>query len=158
MRFEGVAAGKPVLEAIEFLRAHEGEKKPDMAAAPLALAQGVWRRIVVDGQGHVDRRAYTLCVVECLQDALRRRDVFVAKSDRWGDPRAKLLEGEEWKSARPRVCRALGLERRAETELQELTRTLAEAYQRTVANPHARQCPPCGRPGADSARAGLGRG
>src|SRR5216683_2920779 len=27
------------------------------------------------------------------QDALHRRDVFVAPSDRWGDPRAKLLRG-----------------------------------------------------------------
>jgi len=37
--------------------------------------------------------AYTLCVMERLQDRLRRRDVYVEAAERWSDPRAKLLQG-----------------------------------------------------------------
>ena len=73
-------------------------------------------------------------MVQRLQDALRRRDVFVPQSERWGDPRAKLLRGDEWMSARRQVCQSLGLETTASKELTELSRLLDEAYHRTVAN------------------------
>ena len=39
----------------------------------------------------IDRRAYTLFVLQRLQDGLRRHDVFVERSERWRDPQAKLL-------------------------------------------------------------------
>ena len=43
-----------------------------------------------------------------LQDSLRRRDIYVEASDRWGDPRAKLLKGESWEANKHQICRALG--------------------------------------------------
>jgi hypothetical protein len=36
---------------------------------------------------------------------LRRRDVFVARSE-WGNPRMKLLHGAQWEATRSHVCRA----------------------------------------------------
>ncbi len=51
---------------------------------------------------------YSLCLLERLQDALRRRDIWLENSDRWGNPREKLLQGEEWQAQRVPVCRALG--------------------------------------------------
>ncbi len=54
------------------------------------------------------KRGYTLCFLDKLQDALRRRDIYVENSDRWGDPRAKLLQGAEWQANRIQVCRSLG--------------------------------------------------
>ena len=35
------------------------------------------------------------------------REVFVEPSERWSDPRAKLLSGAAWEAARPGVLRAL---------------------------------------------------
>ncbi|MFE7573377.1 hypothetical protein ACFU5Z_01405 [Streptomyces sp. NPDC057521] len=48
--------------------------------------------------------------MEHLHRSLRRRDVFAKDGDRWGDPRAKLLAGEKWTAAEPKVLAALGLE------------------------------------------------
>lgn len=79
------------------------------------------------------RRYYTFCTLERLQDALRRRDVFVAPSERWSDPRAKLLHGPGWDAVRTQVCRTLGRDEAADPELQRLTAELNEAYQRTAA-------------------------
>jgi len=80
----------------------------------------------------VDRRYYTFCTLERLQDALRRRDVFVAPSERWGDPRAKLLQGAAWAAVRTQVCRTLGRHETPTTELAHLTDELNEAYRRTA--------------------------
>ena len=64
-----------------------------------------WRRYVLLGEGVVDRRAYTMCVLDRLYQGLRRRDVYVDRSKHWGDTRALLLQGEEWTAARPNVSR-----------------------------------------------------
>lgn len=142
---EGTQAGQPVLRAWAFLaslegsRRTEGQRKPDMSQAPLEGVPSAWRRLVVrsdkNGRGQeVDRRAYTLCVLEQLQDALRRRDVYVAASERWGDPRAKLLHGAAWHAIRPQICRTLGRQTDADAELGRLSALLDEAYRRTAAN------------------------
>lgn len=65
-------------------------------------------RLVYDAEGPVQRAGYPLCLLERLQDALRRRDIWLENSDRWGDPREKLLQGEEWQTQRIPVCRTLG--------------------------------------------------
>jgi hypothetical protein len=51
----------------------------------------------------------TFCVLEELKTALKLRDVFVAPSWRYTDPRAGLFNGAEWEATRPIICRTLGL-------------------------------------------------
>ena len=76
-------------------------------------------------------------MVEAFQNSLKQRDVYVAPSERWADPRAKLLSGGEWETARPRVLRTLGLPSYPEEYVAELERGLGEAYRRTADNaPH----------------------
>ena len=65
---------------------------------------------------------------------MRRRDVFVSPSERWGDPRAKLLHGAAWEAERPRVCQILGRQPSAEAELAALAQALDVAYRSTLAN------------------------
>ena len=134
IQFEGTEAGQTILEALQFLHAIEGRKKPDMSVAPLAFVSKSWLRLVKTGNSEVDRRAYTFCVLERLRYALRRRDLFVSPSLRWGDPRAKLLQGDAWNSARPTVCRTLDLHPTPQLELSALARQLDEAYRRTADN------------------------
>lgn len=81
----------------------------------------------------IDRRYYTLCVLERLHEALRRHDVFVDESARWGDPRAKLLTGEPWERVRPTICQSLGRKAEPKLELDELARRLDAAYRSTAA-------------------------
>ena len=77
---------------------------------------------------------YTMCVLERLQDSLRRRDVCVSQSDRWGDPRAKLLHGAKWEALRVPVCQTLGRHPTAAAELRRLEGQLDTAYRRTATN------------------------
>jgi hypothetical protein len=130
--FEGTESAVPISDALQFLRSIEGQKKPDMSTAPLAVVSKNWARLVVGAQGEIDRKAYTFCVLERLRIALRRRDVFVSKSLRWGDPRAKLLQGEAWESSRSAVCRTLNLEPTPLAEIEALRCQLDEAYRRRI--------------------------
>jgi TnpA family transposase len=133
--FDGTQAGQPMLTALAFLGQLEQQHHPDMHHAPLDLVPGAWRRLVLPRrQAVADRRAYTLCLMERLQDSLRRRDVFVRRSERWGDPRVKLLQGPQWETLRPQVCRALSRSELPEPELYALAQQLDTAYQRTAAN------------------------
>lgn len=134
LSFEGTQAGQPVLKAWKYLASLEGKRKPDMKQAPLEVIPAAWKRLVIGQDQQVDRRAYTLCVLEQLQDALRRRDVYVPRSERWGDPRAKLLQGAAWEAIRPQICRTLERQTDADTELERLRTLLGEAYRRTAAN------------------------
>jgi hypothetical protein len=99
VEFCGTVAAKPVLDALTFLKSIEGTNKPNMDKAPKAVVQKGWRRIVIAEEGAVDRQAYTFCVLDNLRDCLRSRDLFVAPSARWADPRAKLLQGDAWRRA-----------------------------------------------------------
>jgi len=62
---------------------------------------------VFPAKNEVNQAAYTLCVLDRLHQALRRREIFVPVSERYGDPRAELLQGNAWETAREAVARAL---------------------------------------------------
>ena len=134
IQFEGGKASQPVLRAMQFLRDIEGSSKPAMANAPREVVNRAWRKLVIQQDGSVDRRFYTFCVLEHLQDGLARRDMFVSPSERWGNPRAKLLHGAGWEAVRAQVCRTLDLAPTAEPELEALARQLHDAYHRVLAH------------------------
>jgi TnpA family transposase len=134
IEFQANETGRAVLDALETLQHTRAERRirvPEEEVA-LAVVTPAWRRLVFPGPGEVDRRAYTLCVLERLRDALARHDVFVDKSGHWGDPRAQLLAGSEWEAARSRVCRMLRLSPTADDELAALREELDQAYRRTA--------------------------
>ena len=81
----------------------------------------------------IDFHAYTFCVLSELRIALRRRDVFVAPSWRYADPRAGLLDSVEWESTRPIICRTLGLSAVPGPTLTALADELDRAYQAVAA-------------------------
>ena len=134
VRFDAATAGQPVLEAFDFLRKIEGKTKPPIDKAPTAIVSAAWKKLVMPEDHTIDRRFYTFCVLERLQDGLSRRDVYASPSERWSDPRAKLLRGSSWESARADVCRMLGLAPTAEAELAELSKQLDDAYRRVAAH------------------------
>jgi TnpA family transposase len=134
IEFEGVKAAQPVLRALQFLKTIEGNPKPNLGDAPTELMNRAWRRLVIRPDGTVDRRFYTFCTLEQLQETLARRDIFVKRSERWSDPRAKLLQGHEWEAARPQVCRILDLPSQPAAKLDALAAQLDETYRRVAAN------------------------
>jgi TnpA family transposase len=134
IEFEGTTAGEPVLQAFRFLKRIEGKPHPGLEQAPKDVVNAAWKKLVFGKNKKIDRRFYTFCVLERLQDALSRREVYVTPSERWGDPRAKLLRGPAWEAARLQVCRTLDLSPAVEPELAKLAKQLDEAYDRVNAN------------------------
>ncbi len=143
LEFESTPGGRPTLQAVQFLQRIEGRSRTLMQRAPRAVISRSWQRYVLErhpspdpGQSEtrVNHQAYTVCVVERLHEGLRRHDVFVEPSEHWGDPRAKLLQPEQWEGIRAQICQTLGREISAERALESLGQQLEEAYQRTAAN------------------------
>lgn len=143
INIQGTEAARPVLEAWEYLGEMEESNRekfekgsrpgrPDMHLAPRGVVSRPWKRFVFRTRRQIDKRFYTFCTLERLQDGLRRRDVFVSPSERWGDPRAKLLQGHVWQSMRAQVCRSLDHSADPEPELKMLAQQLDEAYRRTA--------------------------
>jgi hypothetical protein len=138
--FGAVAGGHRVLAAARRLPALLRRKKVFAGEIATDLVMGSWKRLVYHrpedacGEpGVIDHRAYAFCVLEHLHHDLRRRDLFVYGSDRWGDPRARLLDGDGWARVQPDVVAALGLAARPEAHLAELAGALDAAYRDVAA-------------------------
>lgn len=110
IHFGANATGKPFIAAFAWLRANMKVKRPDNDA-PREIITKPWQRHVLREGDTIDFHAYTFCVLSELRIALRRRDVFVAPSWRYADPRAGLLDSAEWESTRPIICRTLACRR-----------------------------------------------
>lgn len=134
IQFQTTKSGHVLLKAIQFLQSIEGQIKPDLRQAPLNIVTKGWHRWVCLPNGEIDRRAYTFCVLEQLVEGLRRRDLYVSPSIRWSNPQAKLLQGQAWESSRSQVCRTLSLDVNPAVELENLSKQLSEAYERTSKN------------------------
>jgi TnpA family transposase len=132
VRFGANAEGKPVVAGFEWLQGNIARKKPGNDA-PREVVGKAWQRHVVNEDGTVDFHAYTFCVLEELQIALKRRDVFVAPSWRYADPRAGLLDGAEWEATRPIICRTLGLSADPAPTLTALATELDRTYRAVAA-------------------------
>ncbi len=129
-------AGRRILKAVRRLPALSRRRVKDRPLLPrevdAELIPAMWKRAVFSNaklpQGAVDRDAYVVCVLEQLHRALNRRDVFAAPSNRWADPRARLLDGPRWDAMRPDVLAGLSLTEDAEEHLAQLVRGLDAAW------------------------------
>lgn len=128
--FSGTPSAQPLLDALAFLKRMDepGGGKPKWREAPRGFVSKPWRRHVFPRRGEVNHQAYTLCAVNRLYQALKRREVFVERSERYGDPRAELLQGQAWLDVRDDVCRALERSLDPAPELGSLKLELDNAY------------------------------
>ncbi len=134
IEFKAAPAGKATVEAFHYLGSLGASRKQLLENAPLDILTNPWKRLVFDNEGRVTKRGYTLCFLDKLQDALRRRDVYVENSDRWGDPRAKLLQGADWQANRIQVCRSLGHPLNPKEAIRSLVRQLDATYKQVATN------------------------
>jgi hypothetical protein len=127
----------PVLDAVRRLPELIGRRRVSAEELDRTLASGSWQRLVFSNPGLpagvADHRAYVFCVLEALHRGLRRREIYAVGADRWGDPHARLLDGERWENARPRVLEALDLPAEPDPHLQALSITLDDAYRQVAA-------------------------
>ena len=132
VHFGAAPAGQPVLDAVRHLKSADG--RGPSPSAPLGFVPSGWRRQVKARDGSIDKVAYRLCLMEGIRNAVRRRDLFAFPSVRYADPRLGLLSGSAWESARPAICRTLGLSTDAPAEVAGLAGRLDAAYRDTAAN------------------------
>ncbi len=133
-------AGGPILETVKMLPELAGRRTRIKPLLPgeidESLVPQAWRRAVYANPdippGTVDRDAYVVCVLEQLYKALRVRDIYASCSHRWGDPRAKLLEGAAWEDSQPKILGSLGLETPAKEHLDSLVKVLDAAWRQTA--------------------------
>ncbi len=100
------------------------------------LVGGGWQRLVYPPERPeqtVDRGAYTLCVLEQFHRHLKHRNIFAEHSSKWRDPRAHLLSGMAWESARDSGMNALGLPDNPRPMLGELGESLDATYRELAA-------------------------
>jgi TnpA family transposase len=137
IEFGAVEGGDLVVEALRRLPELLTRKKVSRDEITTGLVTGAWRRLVYANpngdQDVVDHRAYTFCVLEHLHRGLNRRDVFAMGSDRWGDPRTRLLSGEAWAQAKGDVITALQLTEQPDQHLAEFTGRLDAVYRAIAA-------------------------
>lgn len=83
--FDATTSTNPVLAAVHHLVAlAEGTARID--TAPVDVITPAWTALVYPDGHSIDQRGYTLCTLDALRLALKRRDVFVPAAQRWGDP------------------------------------------------------------------------
>ncbi|VVP31306.1 Tn3 family transposase [Pseudomonas fluorescens] len=134
IEFKAAPAGTATLEAFQYLVKFQASRKHRLDNAPQEIVSNPWKRLVFDKEGQVTKPGFTLCVLDKLQDSLRRRDIYVENSDRWGDPRAKLLQGHEWQANRIQVCRSLGHPLNPKEAIDGLVHNLDATYRQVAAN------------------------
>jgi TnpA family transposase len=140
--FQATRAGQPALIAWQFLKKHAESSSKPWPEAPTTGMTASWRAVAIDHQSRVRPRAYTFWALYRLEESLRRHDLYVARSDRYGDHRAQLLQGAAWDAVRPQVLRTLNWSGMAEESLAPLAAALDAAYRQTagrwVENPSVR--------------------
>jgi TnpA family transposase len=131
------SGGKRVLAAVKRLPALARRKVKQKPLLPREidgkLVPPAWKRAVYSNpelpEGAVDRDAYVVCVLEQLHRALNRRDVFASPSNRWSDPRARLLDGKQWQAVAEDVLHGLSLDEPVAEHLAGRVRALDAAWQ-----------------------------
>ena len=130
--FGATPAGQPILDALRHLQGTDG--RGPAPSAPLGFVPNGWKRQVKARDGGMDSLGYRLCLLDSMRVGIRRRDLFAAPSLRYADPRLGLLSGQAWESARPAICRTLGLSTDAPAEVARLAARLDAAYRDTAAS------------------------
>jgi TnpA family transposase len=132
--FKAAPAGESTLQALNYLKSIEGGRKQILKNPPVDFVTAAWKKQIYDENNCITKQAYTLCVLQQLQDSLRRRDIYVEHSERWSDTREKLLQGAAWQANRIQVSRSLGHSLVASEVIEKLTSQLDESYKQVAAN------------------------
>ncbi len=132
--FKAAPAGETTLQALNYLKSIEGGRKQILKNPPVDFITTAWTKQIYDENNDITKQAYTLCVLQQLQDSLRRRDIYVEQSECWGDTREKLLHGATWQANRIQVSRTLGHALVPSEAIAKLTAQLDESYKKVAAN------------------------
>ncbi len=126
----------PLLDAFEFFKKQEHEKSGgvDFNKAPTSFIPDNWKAYIYPTPDKISKPHYSMCLMDQIRLAIRRRDLFVHPSIKWTDPRKELLQGEAWTKIRPAISKGLNRSEDVEEQLTLLQEQLDECYFRTANN------------------------
>lgn len=83
--FWATAGGAETLAALAALPDVLAGRNADLGQADLSVLSPAWQRLIKASE-KIERRAFTVAVMDAVHNALRRRDIFVVGGRRWGTP------------------------------------------------------------------------
>ncbi len=129
LNFQATPSGQQALQSWNFLAKIEKKSgKNKYNNAPLQGISSSWKKLVVKNSNQINPCAYTFWTIEMMNEALKRHDIYIHSSERYGDPRAQLLHGESWESVKPHILRTLGWSASGKDELHRLSVKLDRTY------------------------------
>ena len=134
INFHASAAGQPTLAAWKFLSDVESKTgRNKFAGAPTDGISASWKRVVFKGD-RIRSCPYTFWVAEKMLEGIKNHDIYLKNSDRYNDPRSKLLQGAAWESMKTKVLSTLGWSANVEESLNPLKINLDAAFKNTSKN------------------------
>lgn len=129
------ALHRPVIDALDLVRAYRGNRAPCFPDHEQIPIEGVvppkWREIVVetgkDGQTRVNRINYEICMLQSLREALRCKEIWVQGADRFRDPDEDLPG--DFDQRREEYCDALDVPHEAAPFILDMQSQMMEALQ-----------------------------
>ncbi|MFT4718379.1 MAG: TnpA family transposase [Rickettsiales bacterium] len=138
INFESTNSGKIIFDIIQYLRKNFNKKNnynfANNTDIPTRFINKNWNRLIYDKNNHFNQKAYILAFVIKMHDLLKRRDIYVPNSKRWNDPRMKLLQGEEWRKNKTKICHLLGRSIKSDQDVNNLTLLMDRTYKRVIDN------------------------
>lgn len=125
--FGATAGGAPTLAALTALPEILDGRRKDPGEVDLSVLSPAWQRLVT-ASDEINRKAYTVAVMDAVHKALRRRDIFVVGGRRWGDPSARLLTDQAWQVTKNETLRALQLSEEPADHLDGVRHSLDARY------------------------------
>lgn len=128
VKFSAAPAVSTTPTAYDYLSREFSSRRQYFDDAPTEIISRPWKRLVINKEKYITRRGYTLCFLSKLQGSLRRRG-----SNRWGVPRARLLQGAVWQPNRIKVYRSLGHPTNPQDAIKYLGLQLDTRYRQVAA-------------------------
>ena len=104
-----IRRGTHTSSVVVMVRPRDGLRPPGRAFGRLEPDEWKLSSPVLRGGGGREAAPFPACVLELFHTGLRHRDIFATVSDRWSDPRARLLAGSRWDDAKGAALSALQL-------------------------------------------------
>ncbi len=134
IKFQASPSGQSALAAWRFLaRAELRTGKNKFANAPTEGMSASWKGVIFK-ENRIRPCPYTFWAMEKMLEGIKSHDIYVENSDRYSDPRSKLLQGEAWESVRSKVISTLGWSVNAQESLHPLKNRLDSAFKSTAKN------------------------
>jgi TnpA family transposase len=135
VELEGVAAARPVLEAVAALKYWNAEGiRKVTSGAPCGFVPEKWKAYVFPEPGAVDRHYWELCLMDVLHRALLSGDVWAVGGRRYGNVEDLLISRERWALVRDQCYQELGLPKDPAEFLGPVLADLGQQIKKTTAN------------------------